>query len=340
MVQRDPANRDPARRPTMSDIAAHVGVSKALVSLVLRDAPGPSEATREKVVRAAEELGYRSNRSASLLALHRTRMLGVVLSVRSAFHAELVEEIHAAADEAGYDVVLGALTRTHDERRAVENLLGFRCEALLLLGPEAPSALLTEFGEQLPVVVVGRRSRSAAVDVVRAADDDGVVQAVQHLVDLGHRDIVHVDGGSGTIAADRRRGYRKAVRRNGIAERIVSGAYTEEAGADAARALLAAGELPAAIVAANDRCAIGALDVLMRNGIDVPGRVSVVGYDDSALARLSHLDLTSVSQEAAAQARNAVAAAVERLDGGRTEPRSLVVPPRLVVRSTTAAPAG
>ncbi|WP_030265200.1 LacI family DNA-binding transcriptional regulator [Streptomyces violens] len=337
----DDAGSGPARPPTMADIAARVGVSKQAVSLVFRNAPGLSEQTRARVLEVAAELGYRANRSASLLARRRTRLLGVTMSVRSPFHAELVEHIHAAADDLGYEVVLGALTPTHDERRAVETLLEFRCEALLLLGTDAPLAGLTALGEQLPVVVVGRRAASATLDVVRTADGKGVGQVVDHLVSLGHRDIVHIDGGRGAIATDRRNGYRRAMRRHGLDEqvRIVSGDHTEEAGARAARLLLDEKRLPTALVAANDRCALGALDVFAREGVAVPGTVSVAGYDDSPLARLAHVDLTTVSQEAQEQARHAVAAAVDRLDGGRTEPRQVVLPPRLITRSTTAPPA-
>lgn len=332
--------RTPSKRPTLGDVAASVGVSKALVSLVLRDAPGPGAQTRARVLEAAAALGYRSNRTASLLARRRTRLLGVMMSVRSTFHAELVENIQAEADECGYEVVLSALTRTHDERRAVDTLLEFRCEGLVLLGPEASSAGLDALGEQLPVAVVGRRD-SAHVDVVRTADDVGVRQAVEHLVELGHREIVHVDGGKGTIAADRRRGYRQAMRRNGLVEcaRVITGDYTEEAGVRVARRLLGEGRLPTAVVAVNDRCAIGLLDTFVRAGIEVPAHVSVVGYDDSMLARLAHVDLTTVSQEAAHQAHRAVTAVVERLEGEQ-RPREWVLTPRLIRRSTTAPPEG
>jgi DNA-binding LacI/PurR family transcriptional regulator len=112
----------------------------------------------------------------------------------------------------------------------------------------------------------------------------------------------------------------------------------EAAGAAAARIMLADAELPTAVIAANDRCAIGLLDVFLRAGVRVPEDVSVVGYDDGELARLAHIDLTTVSQEAAEQARQAVAAALERLDGSRTEPVEVVLKPHLVVRGSTAAP--
>jgi DNA-binding LacI/PurR family transcriptional regulator len=331
--------RGARRRPRLEDVAARVGMSPASVSMVLSNAPGPSAATRERVLEAAAELGYRPDRTASLLARRRTHLVGVLMDVRSAFHAELVEDIHEAAEHQGYDVVLSTVTRTRDERRAVETLVDFRCEALILLGPVAPALHLAALGRQLPVVVVGRRVAADGVDVVRSADAEGVGQAVDHLAGLGHRAIAFIDGGKGPIASDRRRGYRKAMRRHRLGDhvRIIPGDHTEAAGTRAAQTLLGEGRLPSAVVASNDRCALGFLDALNRVGVDVPGAISVVGYDDSTLSRLAHVNLTTVSQEARRQAEHAVAAAVERLDDGRTARREVVLTPHLVVRGTTGA---
>ena len=329
-----------SRRPRLEDVAERVGMSPASVSMVLSNAPGPSAATRERVLEAAAELGYRPDRTASLLARRRTHLVGVLMEVGSPYHAELVEDLHEAAERRGYDVVLSAVTRTRDERRAVETLVDFRCEALVLLGPVAPAAQLAALGRQLPVVVIGRRVVGGAVDVVRSADAEGVGQVIDHLAGLGHRSITYVDGGRGTIATDRRRGYRTAMRRHGLADhvRVIGGDHTEAAGTRAARALLDGGALPGAVVAYNDSCALGLLDAFNRAGVEVPGEVSVAGYDDSSLARLAHVNLTTVSQDARGQAEHAVAAAVERLDGGRVRPREVVLAPRLVVRGTTGPP--
>ena len=336
------AGVDVPRRPRLDDVAAAVGLSPATVSLVLRHAPGPSARTRERVLRAAAELGYRADRTASLLARRRTHLLGVMLDVRNTFHTELVEDLHDAAEGLGYDLVLSTVSRGRDERRAVETLLDFRCEALVLLGPGEPAARLADLGRSLPVVVIGRRVAAAGVDVVRTADAEGVGQAVDHLAALGHRDVAFLDGGRGTIASDRRRGYRSAMRRHGLGDRlrVLPGDPTEEAGMRAAPTLLGEAQRPTAVVAFNDRSAVGLLDALNRAGVDVPAAVSIVGYDDNPSARLAHVDLTTVSQDARRQAEHAVAAAVERLDEGRTTPREVVLTPRLVVRGTTAPPRG
>jgi DNA-binding LacI/PurR family transcriptional regulator len=327
-------------RPRLEDVAAHVGLSSATVSLVLSNAPGPSAETRRRVLQAAGELGYRPNRTASLLARRRSHLLGVLLDVRNSFHAELVEDLQAACEHLGYDLVLSTVTRTRDEQSAVETLLDFRCEALILLGPDAPPARLAALGRQLPVIAVGRRVTADGVDVVRTADDQGVGRVVDYLGGLGHRAIAYVDGGKGVIPGDRRRGYRTAMRRHGLGNRIriIRGDHTEESGLRAATTLLGQPELPTAVVAFNDRCAVGLQDALTRAGVDVPGSVSIVGYDDSPLARLAHINLTTVSQNTQQQAEHAVAAAVERLDQGRSVPREVVLTPRLVVRHTVAPP--
>src|SRR6201991_3473032 len=238
-----PNNRD---RPTMQDIADHVGVSKALVSLVFRNAPGPSAETRKRVVAAADELGYRVNRAAALMTARRSHLIGVMANIRSTFHAELVEDIVAEADTYGYEVVLGAVTPTHAEPAVVETLLSFRCEALILLGPELGDEAVAELARRAPVVVVGRRMSGSAVDVVRTADGRGIGQVVDHLVELGHRRICHLSGGAGTIPADRKAGYVRAMKRHRLSDAIdiIDGDFTEQAGILAAPQVGGRGKRP------------------------------------------------------------------------------------------------
>ena len=331
---------EPARRPRLDDVAAAVGVSPATVSLVLRGVPGPSATTRERVLAAAARLGYRPDRAASLLASRRSRSIGVVMDVSNSFHAQLVEDVHEAAERHGYDLVLSTVTRSRDETRAIETLIDSRCAALLLLGSEAPAEELTELGKQLPVVVIGRPVPPVGVDVVRAADDEGVAAAVAYLTDLGHRAISYVDGGEGPVAALRRDAYRDAMHGHRLADHIevIPGGHTESTGADAAQTILRAGARPTAVLTYNDRCAMGLVDALVRAGIGIPEDISVIGYDDSPVARLAHIDLTTVSQNTPELTEHAVAAVMERLDNGRADHREVVVAPHLVVRGTTGPP--
>lgn len=321
---------------TLADVAARAGVSRALASLVIREAPGPGAASREAVLRAAAELGYRPDPAAKLLRQHRSRLLGVVFDPGDPFHADLLQAVYPAAERCGYEVVLAARMPTYSEQRAVEGLTRSRCEGLVLIGTEAGEAELSTLGARLPVAVVGRGGGDAGVDGVRSADDSGAEAAVDLLVGLGHRRIRHVDGGHHPGAAERRHGYREAMRRHGLLADVVAGDHTEESGIRAARALLDAPDGVTAVLAGNDRCAVGVLDTLLRAGVDVPGDVSVVGYDDSRLARLTHVNLTTVAQDPEHMARLAVETVVERLENeAGVPPRDIVLDPHLVLRGTT-----
>ena len=328
-------------RATLADVAARAGVSVPLVSIVMRGVPGASAATRERVQLAAEELGYRPDSRARLLRQTHSRLIGVVFGVQHAFHGDLVSGLYAAAGVADYELALSAVTPGRDERRAVASLLQDRCEALILLGPHLPASYLADLTARMPVVVVARSVRHRAVDVVRTDDAAGLHQAVDHLVDLGHTRIAHIHGGRAPGAAERRRGYREALQRHGLADsvQILPGGLTEDDGAAAARALLDASSRATAVTVFNDRCATGVLDVLRRAGRRVPEEISVIGFDDSRLARLSHVALTTVAQDTQQISTLAVTRAIARLDQTTVRDRELVIPPQLVVRNTTGPPA-
>jgi DNA-binding LacI/PurR family transcriptional regulator len=328
------ANAEP--RPTLADVAARAGVSKSLVSLVMRDEPGAGAETRRRVLDAADALGYHPDSRARLLRSGRSRLLGVVFGIQHAFHVDLVTSLYTAARDSGYELALSAVTPDRDEAEATASLLQDRCEALIMCGPRTPAASLARLATRLPVIVLARSVRGA--DVIRTADAEGLRQAVDHLAELGHRRIAHIDGGRAPGAADRRAGYREAMNARGLGGHIqvVTGGLTEDEGANAAHELFEHDERPTAVTVFNDRCATGVLDVLLRSGLRVPEDVSVVGYDDSHLARLAHINLTTIAQDTDTMTRLAVARAIDRIDGTEAGRRTLVVPPRLVIRRTTA----
>jgi DNA-binding LacI/PurR family transcriptional regulator len=327
------------RRPTLADVAAKTGVSTALVSMAIRDVPGVSASTRKKILQVAEEIGYRPDTRARLLRSNRSHLIGVSFGVQHAFHGDLVGGLYDAAEAAGYELALSAVTATRDEQRAVASLLQDRCEAMILLGPSTSPGYLADLANRLPLVVVARAVRG--VDVVRTADDEGLQQAVDHLVSLGHRRIAHIDGGRAPGAAERRRGYRQAMQRHGLGAEIhvIEGGLTEEDGAAGARVLLAENPRPTAVAVFNDRSATGVLDVARTAGMSVPADLSVVGFDNSRLARLSQFDLTTIAQDVERLTALAVARAIDRLDGNPVGRREQITPPQLILRSTTALPA-
>jgi DNA-binding LacI/PurR family transcriptional regulator len=330
------------RRPTMADVATRAGVSRTLVSFILDGKPGASEDTRRRVLAVAEDIGYRPDSAARLLARGRSRTLGVLTDVRQLFQAELVTGIYPAAESIGYEVLLSANLSDRDESVPIDALLSHRCGGLILLGPRSDVDYLTTLADRSPVVVVGRRLATTVDNLatVRTDDAKGMRQAVSYLVELGHRDIHHVDGGTDPGSADRRRAYRAAMRSHGLSQHanVIPGAHNESAGAEAARAMLAERTLPTAVLAGNDRCALGLLDVFTRAGVDVPGELSLIGYDDSHLSDNPRIDLTTVHQEASALARHAVQLAADMLEDKRGGLTDVVLEPKLVVRGTTGAP--
>ncbi|WKG01633.1 LacI family DNA-binding transcriptional regulator [Mycolicibacterium sp. HK-90] len=334
-----------SRRPTMADVAERAGVSRTLVSFILDGKPRASEETTRRVLAIADEIGYRRDAAARVLAQGRSRTLGVLMDVQQMFEAELVTAIYPAARKLGYEVLLSANLRDEPESDFIDSLLSHRCGSLILLGPSSTQDYLVELSQRVPAVVVGRRLAGLAkapgpLGTVRTNDTKGMRMAVDYLASLGHQDIHHVDGGDDPGSADRRRAYRTAMRTHGLAGRItvIPGAHNERAGAEAARRMLHAPSLPTAVLAGNDRCALGLLDVFTREGVDIPGQVSLIGYDDSRLSDNPRIDLTTIHQDAATIGARSVEMAVEFLERTRTEPADVVLEPQLVVRSTTAPP--
>ncbi len=326
---------------TMADVAARAGVSRALVSIVFRGAAGASQENRDLVMRAAAELDYRPDHRARLLGRGRSRTVGVVFGLNREFHGALVEHLYAAADTAGWDLALAACAPTRLERTAVHTLLEQRCEALVLLGPTLSARELSELAARVPVVVVARAVRAKGVDVVRTDDVAGARLAVEHLAHLGHRSVLHVDGGRAPGAAQRRRGFRDAVAAFELQGRILRGGTTDADGARAASEVAAgvAAHGFRSVTAFNDTVAAGLLSALRDRGLRVPGEVSLIGYDDSPVAGLTGIGLTTVAQDAATLGHRALERAVARVEEAEAPTREEVVPPSLVVRSTTGPPA-
>jgi DNA-binding LacI/PurR family transcriptional regulator len=221
----------------------------------------------------------------------------------------------------------------------LEALLEYRPDGLILVSPRLKGPQIASDVGSVPCVIVGRRLRNANIDYVMTDDGYGAELAVRHLVELGHEHIAHVDGGKGAGAAPRRTGYLKAMEQAGLARRarVLRGEFAEDAGAAAADDLLRSGDLPTAVFAANDLVALGLIDRLDRDGVRVPEDVSVVGFDNTFVAALSHIRLTTIDQPRQEMGREALQLVLERADG-RTKGATRTHVPELVRRSTTGPP--
>jgi DNA-binding LacI/PurR family transcriptional regulator len=338
------ARRRAGRAPTIIDVAAKAGVSKSLVSLVLRGKGPPlvSAVRRELVLQAVAELGYRPNGMARGLARQRTGLLGVLVSdLRNPFFAELAESVDAEAARRGYRAVLAAGHRQAErEQLVVNDFLESRVEALVLLSPALSAAAITRTVGGVPVVIEGRPTfRSSKVDLVGTDDALGAELAVRHLVELGHRKIAHI-AGSAPGAEARRKGYERAMRTHRRTRyiQVVDSDETDSGGYEVARRLLDGPSRPSAVFAVNDVVALSVLAAAEDLEIAVPEALSVVGFDDTYLAGLRGVGLTTVAQPVDRIAASMVDALLERIEGSGNRPAVRHwLPPTLTVRSTTAA---
>lgn len=322
----------------MEDVAAAAGVSRALVSLVMRDSPQASARARIVVMEAANRLGYRRNLAASNLAARRTMTVGVLLNdLHNPWYAEVADGIHTIAEHNGYQVILATGRRSPAvESRAVNTFLSSRVDGIIVAGCRMPQARLAAIAEEVPVVSAGRLLSGATLGSVSADDAEGARLAIQHLYDLGHRHIAHIDGGSGAGAAPRRAGYVSAMRALGLGDnvRVVGGDFTEDAGNRAGRRLVRHGAMPTGYFAANDLSAVGLIDALDDAGLAVPDTASVVGYDNTAFAALKHIGLTTIDQPRNQMGRLAASMLLGSLTGDAPL-EHVQMRPHLVVRTTT-----
>jgi DNA-binding LacI/PurR family transcriptional regulator len=327
----------------MEDVAREAGVSRALVSLVMRAQPNVSEERRARVLEVAGRLGYRPNAMARSLASRRTRTVGVILDdLRNPFFAEIAGGVEELASELGYQLLLGAGGRqARRERASLATLLEYRVDGVILVSPRMRAAHIVAAASEVPVVLVGRQARGADADLVVIDENRGTDLVLDHLVGLGHERIAHVDGGRGAGGPQRRSAFLRGMqaRRLGARARVIAGDFTEEAGAGAARRMLAERELPTAVFAANDLIAVGLLGGFDQAGVQVPGDISIVGYDNISIAHLAHVSLTTVDQPRTEMGRMALELLLDRIDNRRASVVRLVEP-TLVVRSTTAPPRG
>ncbi|MCI9886946.1 LacI family DNA-binding transcriptional regulator [Micrococcales bacterium 31B] len=327
-----------SKRPTIYDVAERAGVSKSLVSLVLQGSPKVSDARREAVQRAIEDLDYRPSRAASTLASSGTQNIGVVIDdFRNTWYVDLLAGMREVLDDSGYHVtVADNELNSHLGQSPIDAFLAAQVEGLVIAGEPD---LARERPLPVPAVVAGARIGDVpGADFVASDDRAGGVLAARHLVDLGHRRIAHLSGRGG-VAALRATGYREAMRAAGLPALVYGETRdtSEASGYASTLDLLAEHPDVTAIFAANDPMAVGALAGLRRGGHAAPERVSVMGYDDSPLARMHFLALTTVDDRSHEVGREAARLLLERIGNPRKKPADLRVQPELVVRSSTGS---
>jgi LacI family transcriptional regulator len=324
---------------SLADISRRAGVSIATASRVLNGSSHPvSEATRSRVLAAADELGYRPSELARALVKRTSRIVGVIVGdIVDPYFAEIARGVEDVAARVGHlTMVCNADRRPAAELAHLDVLRDYHAAGVVFAGSGyehvAEAAALRTAVEELQeggAVVVALAVRDLDCPSVLVDNRAAARDATEHLLELGHRRIAFVEGPAGLhTSAHRLEGFRAAVATAGAEAVVLPGGFEFEAGAAAAEALLA-GELPDAVLGVNDEVAIGLLTGLRRAGVDVPGQISVAGIDDTRPARL--VDLTSVSLPLHELGEMAARVILEGAEGGA------VLPHRLVRRATTAS---
>ncbi len=329
---------------TMKRVAAELGVSITTVSKVLNNQPDIGPATRARVLKKVEELGYRPNAVARSLTLRRTHTLGVIIpDLMHSFFVEIVAAIESVVSARGYALLLcSSAEDARKERTDLEVLRQRQVDGLVFASAHATgnADLLRQIIAAGRGLVMIDRDDHEDVRCHRVLTDDEQVGwlATAHLLALGHKAVAHIAGPRIEHARRREAGYRRALRERRIVARsewIVRAGFLERDGADAMRRLLAVRPRITAVFAANDPTAIGAMTAIWEAGLRVPDDIAVVGAGDIAHADLLRVPLTTVAWSRQEMGTRAAELILQQIEGrpSRTFQR-VVIPPRLVVRES------
>jgi len=325
----------------MHDVAALAGVSHQTVSRVLNDHPRVRPETRQRVLDAIAQLGYRRNSAARALVTRRTGTIGVVTSGSALFGptSTLIALEHAARDAGLFVSVATVPTWRADQVSTVlEHFMSQGVDGVVVIAAHDDAVVAVQaFDEPVPIVMVGPKNLPGPLHSVAVDQYAGGRLAVRHLLELGHRDVVHLAGPVDWLDARWRiEGWRDELAAAGIrAGEPIPGDWSAQRGYDVGREL-ASGELPTAVFAANDQLALGLLRAFAEAGLRVPTDVSVVGFDDVDGSAHFFPPLTTVRQEFGALGRRCMelllgAIAGECVDSG-------LIAPSIMVRASSGPP--
>jgi LacI family transcriptional regulator len=327
---------------TIGDVAAQAGVSIATVSKVINGRYGVAPATLAKVQAVIDQLGYESSLVARSLRSRRTNVIGIVVADIEPFSAELLKGAGAAIRERGYELIVYSGSghgKDHSgwERRYISRLGGTLTDGIILVTPT-----VVDVDDGTPVVAVDPHTGPSTLPSVHSDNLAGATTATRHLLELGHHRIGFLAGRPDLESArQREEGYRQALAAAGIAvdpDLIRVGDYDLETSEEPARQLLTLADRPTAVFAANDLSAMQTLHVAHTLDLDVPGDVSVVGFDNIPESALIEPPLTTIDQSIQEMGKQAVQLLMDVIEGHTERPRQITLPTRLVVRQSSGPP--
>lgn len=329
----------------IKDIALEAGVSTATVSHVINNTKYVSEETRERVQKAIKKFNYHPNAHAQSLALGRSKMIGLLVSdISNPFFPEIIKSIEASAFDSGYTLIL--LNTNYDRDRAVDyvhRLTQMKVAGIILMNSEFDQAMVDEARRRHVSIVfhdigeVGEKMSKIILDY-----EVGIFEAVECLVSLGHKNIVHIAGSHEIYSGGvRQKAFVKAMKHflpQAPKAKVYEGDFRFEGGRRAATQILAEGTLPTAVVVANDMMALGAMLEFKAVGLRIPEDISIVGFDDISFARLAEPPLTTVCSPRVEIGRRAVESLLLTVDRPHQEGIEVKIPTYLIKRGSTAPP--
>lgn len=335
------------RRPTISDVARRAGVSKGAVSFALNNRPGVAPETRDRIMAAAAELGWTPSHRGRALAASKALAVGLVIARppetlgADPFFPAFIAGIEATLSTHAQSLLLQMVPDLDRELAGYRRLAADgRVDGVFLtdLRVDDPRPSLLE-EVRLPAVWIGPDCPHESRPCVAVDDRPGIAAAVAHLLALGHRSIGHVAGPDELVhSVSRREAWAAALQRAGLREGpCVRADFSAQGGADATKVLLDLPEPPTAIVYANDLMAIAGMAVATARGLDVPGDLSLTGFDDTEVSAYLQPALTTVRTDAFSWGR-AAAVRLMAVVGGQDAPNLNLQPPHLVIRASTAPP--
>lgn len=332
-------------RATIGDVAERAGVSIATVSRVVNGRYGVSAATLERVREVIADLGYESSLVARSLRSQRTNVIGVLVTDIEPFSAEVLKGVAAVLRDTDFELVVycgaqgGNRDHTGWERRYLSRLSGTLTDGTILVTPTM-SSISTDH----PIVAVDPHTGKGTFPTVASQNFEGAVMATEHLLALGHRRIGFIGGRADLESARQREaGFRSAMAAAGVQvdpALMEQGEFRHAATISAARRLLELPDRPTAIFAANDLSAIDTIAEAHAHGLDVPGALSVVGYDNVPDSALCNPPITTVDQslhELGAEAARLLIDRIEHPEAAHPTPH-VELPARLLVRGSSASP--
>jgi len=331
---------------TLKDIARELGVSVVTVSKVLRNHTDIGPETRRRVWEKVRELNYRPNLAARALVTGRTMMMGLIVpDLVHPFFGEVAKGLSKVLRQRGYGLLISSSEENARlEQEEIEQMLARRVDCLIVASSQgSPDVLQTVQKQGTPVILLDRRLEGVQADFVGMDDVRAGELATEHLIQQGYRRIAHIRGPEISTALGRLQGYRRALEKHQLepVDRYVVGGWgaddrAVEYGYRAMKRLLSLAEPPDAVFCYNDPTALGAMKAALEEGARIPQDVALIGCGNLPYAELLRVPLSSIDQNSLGIGQLAARLALRRVQRkGPAEPRSILLPPRLVARASS-----